>query len=88
MVNSMKKFTNLIIVLIISTLLYGCDSDPRVGEVWVYENINPFEHKVYMFKVLDVKDGYVKFCPLGREEKTMVATVHWFKLSSRVDTTK
>lgn len=84
----MKKLINLMVVLILSTLLYGCNSDPKAGEIWIYENINPFEHKIYRFKVLDVKEGYVKFCPEGKEEKIIITTVHFFKINSRVDTTE
>lgn len=81
----MKQLTTIIIVLL---LFYGC-SDPKVGEIWVYQSDgytdNPFDsnHKPFSdtLKILAVKKGYVQYVNI----KTNIVdtySIRWFKVGS------
>lgn len=82
----MKYFILLVSLFCIG----GCVSDPKPGDVWLYEHVseekNPFDPNFGRQRlsqtedsVLDVKDGWVKYCIVGGTN-VFYMTIHEFEI--------
>jgi hypothetical protein len=55
----------------------------KAGQVWVYKSNDPFNGNTFTKKVLEVKDGYVKY---ERNGSTCSSSILWFKACSKLVT--
>lgn len=70
----------------LKSLIAACSPTPIMsGQIWRHEDANPWDTTEY--EVLDVKDGWVKYCERGSPDPkrhTRFREKYWFRSSYRL----